>query len=86
MLAAAGLVVLGGFAQVYVIVIGGQAYPLDLFPGLEVSSSFFDGEIHRYRPSLVEFGLGLGGCAVAACIALIAMRSLPFLPEIEDSP
>ena len=27
------LVVLGGFAQMYVTIIGGQAYPLDLFPG-----------------------------------------------------
>lgn len=89
-LVAAALVVTGGFAQLYVIIIGGQAYPLDLFPGMEIASSFFDGEIHRYRPSLVELGLGLGGCAVAALIVLIAMRNLPFLPdnlaEMETSP
>ena len=89
-LTAAGLVILGGFAQLYVIIIGGQAYPLDLFPGMEITSSFFDGEISVYRPSLAEFGLGLGGCAVAAMIALIGLRILPFLPdtltELETSP
>lgn len=76
----AGLVVLGGFIQVYVIVIGGQAYPLVLFPGLEVSSSFFDGQTATYVPSLPEIGLGLGGIAIAAVIALIGLRTLPFLP------
>ncbi|MGD8570213.1 MAG: polysulfide reductase NrfD, partial [Gammaproteobacteria bacterium] len=30
------LVIVGGLAQMYVIIIGGQAYPLDLFPGYEV--------------------------------------------------
>lgn len=79
-LLAAGLVVLGGFIQVYVIVIGGQAYPLVLFPGLEVSSSFFDGQTATYVPSLPEIGLGLGGIAIAAVIALIGLRTLPFLP------
>ena len=29
--------------QMYVTIIGGQAYPLDIFPGYQVSSSFFDG-------------------------------------------
>ena len=77
---AAALVILGGFAQIYVIIIGGQAYPLSLFPGMEVSSSFFDGIAHSYSPSLPEFGLGLGGIAIAATIAFIAMRVMDFLP------
>jgi len=37
------LVIIGGFAQVYVIVIGGQAWPLTLFPGMEVSSGGLGG-------------------------------------------
>ncbi|MGB5290990.1 MAG: NrfD/PsrC family molybdoenzyme membrane anchor subunit [Lysobacterales bacterium] len=74
------LVILGGFAQVYVIVIGGQAYPLDLFPGMEVSSSFNDGIISGYTPSLPEIGLGLGGVAMAGLIVLFGIKLLRFLP------
>jgi molybdopterin-containing oxidoreductase family membrane subunit len=75
------LVVLGGIAQVYVIVIGGQAYPLVLFPGQEVSSSFFDGVVMDYLPSLPEIVLGLGGFALAAVIVMVGLRSLRLLPE-----
>ncbi len=49
---AAALVIIGGFAQLYVLLIGGQAYPLVLFPGYEVSSSFFDGQINSYSPRI----------------------------------
>ncbi|MDH5797744.1 MAG: polysulfide reductase NrfD, partial [Paracoccaceae bacterium] len=45
---ASALVILGGFAQLYVIIIGGQAYPLEIFPGYEISSSFYDGQINTY--------------------------------------
>ena len=83
---AALLVVLGAFAQMYVTIIGGQAYPLQLFPGMEVSSSFFDGVVHPYVPSVPEIMLGLGGVAVAAIIVLLAVRLLRFLPECLDSP
>ncbi len=74
------LVIIGGFAQLYVIVIGGQAYPLDLFPGMEVSSGFHDGVIAGYTPSLAEIGLGLGGVALAGLIVLFGLRLLRFLP------
>ena len=75
------LVVLGGLAQIFVIVIGGQAYPLVLFPGQEVSSSFFDGVVLDYVPSLPEIVLGLGGFAIAAVIVMVGLRALRFLPE-----
>jgi molybdopterin-containing oxidoreductase family membrane subunit len=77
---AAALVILGGFAQVYVIIIGGQAYPMALFPGMDESSSFFDGQVHGYAPSLWEVMLGLGGCAIAAAITLVGLRALRMLP------
>jgi len=77
---ASTLVIIGGFAQVYVIVIGGQAYPLNLFPGMEVSSSFFDGSIASYAPSLPEIGLGLGGVALTGLIVLFGIKLLRFLP------
>ncbi|MGD9264500.1 MAG: polysulfide reductase NrfD [Lysobacterales bacterium] len=74
------LVIIGGFAQLYVIVIGGQAYPLNLFPGMEVSSSFFDGEVAAYAPTLPEIGLGLGGVAFAGLLVLVGLKVLRFLP------
>jgi molybdopterin-containing oxidoreductase family membrane subunit len=77
---ASTLVIIGGFAQVYVIVIGGQAYPLEMFPGMEVSSSFFDGVIANYTPSLPEIGLGLGGIALAGLIVMVGIKVLRFLP------
>ena len=77
---ASTLVIIGGFSQVYVIVIGGQAYPLNLFPGMEVSSSFLDGAINSYAPSLPEIGLGLGGVALTGLIVLFGIRILRFLP------
>ena len=84
--AAALLVVLGALAQMYVTIIGGQAYPLQLFPGMQESSSFFDGVVHPYAPSAPEIMLGLGGVAVAAVIVLLAVKLLQFLPESLDSP
>lgn len=77
---AALLVIIGGFAQVYVIVIGGQAWPLNLFPGMEVSSSFYDGVINNYAPSLPELGLGLGGMALVGLIVIFGIKVLRFLP------
>ena len=74
-------VVVGGLALMYDIIIGGQAWPLSIFPGMRVSSSFYDGVVNSYVPSLPECALGLGGCALALLITLLALRLLPFLPE-----
>ena len=80
------LVVLGGLAQMYVTIIGGQAFPLQMFPGMVESSSFFDGVIHPYVPSLPETLLGLGGVAVAGAMVVFAIKILRFLPESLDDP
>ena len=77
---AAGMVIVGGLAQIYVIIIGGQAFPLSIFPGFEVSSSFYDGVVASYSPSLPEIVLGLGGVATTFLIVAVALRALPFLP------
>ncbi len=77
---AALLVVLGGLAQLYVIVVGGQAYPLVIFPGYDVSSSFSDGVINEYTPTLMEFVLGFGGVALALLITAMGMKILRILP------
>jgi len=79
-LLASALVILGGFFQVYVIVIGGQAYPMEIFPGFQVSSSFHDGEVAAYAPSLPEIALGLGGVALALLATGVGAKILRILP------
>ncbi len=83
--AACVLVVAGGLSQMYVTLIGGQAYPQILFPGMVESSSFFDGEVHPYTPSVPEVLLGLGGAALSAAIVAVALRALALLPERLDA-
>src|SRR5512146_1139470 len=79
--AATLLVALGGLAQMYVTIIGAQVWPLDLFPGYEMRSSFYDGVIHPYAPSLPEAALALGGFALALAGALLGVKFLRLLPE-----
>lgn len=74
------LIIIGGFAKLYTIIIAGQAFPLDIFPGYEVSSTFFDGVIHSYTPSLPEILLGFGGIALSLFIVTFALKVLRFLP------
>ncbi|MCI2400133.1 NrfD/PsrC family molybdoenzyme membrane anchor subunit [Aliiroseovarius subalbicans] len=77
---ASTLVVIGGIAQVYVIVIGGQAYPLDIFPGFEVVEGFNEGVVNTYTPSFYEILLGLGGVAIALFAAGLGAKVLRVLP------
>ncbi len=78
------LTILGAFAMLYVFIIGGQAFPLDIFPGYEVKSSFGDGQISLYHPTHWEFMLGFGGLAIAFLITTIGVRALNFVPQ--DKP
>ncbi len=75
------LIIIGGFAQLYVIIVGGQAYPLVMFPGMEVSSSFQDGVVASYMPSIYEAALGLGGVAISLLIVVFAMMAFKLLPR-----
>jgi len=75
------MIIFGGFAQLYLIIIAGQAFPLTIFPGFEETSTFFDGVVASYTPSVPEFLLGLGGFAVSFFVISVALRALPFLPE-----
>jgi molybdopterin-containing oxidoreductase family membrane subunit len=81
LVAASSLVIMGAFAQLYVIIVGGQAFPLNIFPGYIVESSFFDGVVNEYTPSLWELMLGFGGVTSALLIALLGIRVLPIMPE-----
>ena len=77
---ASALVILGGLASLYVIVIGGQTYPMTLVPGYEATSTFFDGAIADYAPSKWELMLGLGGVALALTIVFAALKLFRLLP------
>lgn len=81
MIAASILVLIGAFALLYSFIIGGQAFPLEIFSGYQTTSSFGDGQIGSYVPSLPEVLLGLGGVATAFLITVVGVRVLHFLPE-----
>ena len=53
------MIIVGGFAQLYVIIIAGQAFPLSIFPGFEETSTFYDGVVASYAPALPEVLLGI---------------------------
>ncbi len=82
------LTIVGGFSLLYVIIIGGQAYPLDMFPGMEViSSGYFDDVArHVYVPSGWEFLLGIGGIAISVLLTMFALMILPFVPHSLADP
>ncbi len=80
-LTASMLVIVGAICQLYVFIIGGQAFPLEIFPDMIASSSFGDGKIEQYAPSLPEFLLGMGGIGIAFTMTAIGVRVLRFMPE-----
>src|SRR5450759_2053256 len=75
------LIILGGFSLLFVFIIGGHAFPLSIFPCYEVSSSFGDGAIGLYRPSMPEIMLGMGAVGVSFLITAIGIRMLDFVPH-----
>jgi molybdopterin-containing oxidoreductase family membrane subunit len=82
---ASALVILGGLSAMYVIIIGSQAYPLEMFPGQTIiefgAPGDVGGAVAPYWPSLFELLLGVGGVAVALLITAVGIRVLQFLPE-----
>jgi Ni/Fe-hydrogenase subunit HybB-like protein len=80
-LAASALVVLGALAWLFVFIVGGQAFPLEIFPGHAVSSSFGDGAVAAYSPSWPEALLGLGGVGAAFVMTVVGVRVLDFMPQ-----
>jgi len=78
---ASAAVLAGGLSLMYVIIIGGQVYPIEIFPGKIVTSSFFDGVVSTYMPSLPEFVLAAGGVGIAGLIVTVVLWALPMLPD-----
>jgi molybdopterin-containing oxidoreductase family membrane subunit len=73
--------VAGGFALLYVFIIGGQSFPLEIFPGFAARSAFGDGATAHYVPSIWEALLGCGGLAAAFLITLVGVRLFDFQPH-----
>jgi molybdopterin-containing oxidoreductase family membrane subunit len=80
------LVNIGGLCLMYVVIVGGEAFPIEIFPGKLVSSSFFDGAVNSYVPSLVEFVLAVGGVGVAGLLLVVGLWALPLLPDLSAPP
>jgi len=80
-LAAAMLVVLGGFAWLFAFLIGAQAFPLEIFPGYVASSSFGDGAVAHYEPSVPEWLLGVGGVGAAILVTMVGTRLFDMAPQ-----
>jgi molybdopterin-containing oxidoreductase family membrane subunit len=80
-LVASVLVIVGALAWLYVFIVGGQAFPLDIFPAYVVTSSFGDGQIATYNPSVPELLLGLGGMGAAFLLTIVGMRMFDFMPQ-----
>jgi len=83
---ASAFVLAGAFAFLYVFIIGGQAFPLEIFPGHVVTSSFADGAVEHYVPSLPEVLLGLGGLGAAFVLTTLGVRVLDFMPQDDFVP
>ncbi len=85
--AASVLVLIGGFSHIFVMIVGAQSYPMQLFPGREVSGAVFDGRAASYAPTAPELLLGFGGIALVVLVALVALRFLALTPkQLEDEP
>lgn len=83
-LMASAMVVAGAFALLFVFIVGGQSFPLEIFPGHEVTSSFADGQVELYVPRGPEWLLGIGGLGAAFVLTLIGVRALDVLPHDEE--
>ena len=81
--AASALVALGALAWLFVFIIGGQAFPLDIFPGYAARSSFGDGAVTHYLPTWPEWLLGIGGVGAAFVLTLAGLRVLDMTPRDE---
>lgn len=77
---ASALFIIGGIAQTYSLVIGGQAYPMPLLDEYQVESAFH-GAVASYTPSHWEIMLGSGGFAIALLLTIICLRLFRLLPE-----
>ncbi|MCW5699053.1 MAG: polysulfide reductase NrfD, partial [Rhodospirillales bacterium] len=84
-IAAAAATCVGGLATIYVFMIAAQAFPQTILPGTTVSSSFGDGAVAAYSPTLPEWLMGLGGVAVALLVLLAGCLLFRVVPAARRS-
>ena len=75
------LVVIGVLAERYIIVIPAQIMPLDIMPGMDLSSDFLDGEMGEYSVTFVEALQGLGITAFVFLLYVLSLKVFELLPE-----
>ncbi len=79
---AAACVLLGGLAQLYALIIGGQTVPLSLFAGAEIVSDYFDGVMATYIPTVWEWLLAIGGIGLALLLMLLGIKFARIIPAV----
>ncbi len=79
---AAILVIVGGLAQMYVTIVGAQAFPMPLFPDKEIttaaSMTVWWGRTHQACRNFCSVSVALG---IALGMTVFAIKVLPFLPQ-----
>lgn len=84
---AALLSILGEVAFVAHVLLAGQTYPFDMFPGYKmVGSPFLDGTVGIYSPALPELMLGIGGVGLAGLLYILGIRFFRLLPNKAVAP
>lgn len=84
--AASFFAILGEVAFIAHVLLAGQSYPFNMFPGYEMTSTFLDGQSAAYAPSIMELMLGLGGVGLVIGIYLLGIRFFRLLPERAVAP
>lgn len=78
---ACALVVIGVLAERYIIVVPGQVFPLEQFPGATVVSDFQDGAFVDYEISLSEMMYGGGIASFVFLLYVLGLRFFEIMPE-----
>jgi len=77
------LVVIGVLAERYIIVIPAQLFPMELFPGYEVTSTFQDGVLADFSIGPLAVIQALGVTALVSLMYLFGLKFLELLPETD---
>lgn len=79
------LVVIGVLCERFIIVIPGQVFPIELFPGKELISPFMDGVVGCYVVSLSEITQVVGILSIIGIAYIIGLKLMALLPcEAKD--
>ncbi len=80
LLLASVLALLGGMSWLYIIVVAGQAFPQPVLLDAWLESTYYDGQLAYYTPSLTEWAIVVGGIAFAVSILFFSIVHSKILP------